>query len=433
MQRKEDLTVNEHDLSTHPQPDLMDIDDKLMLFLDKETLQMTIDHCTMKGIPLDEVRNFTEPEFRLRLAKLMLAGKCRIAPPHILLIPKPDSDEKRKVYCNNAMDRIICTQIAHVYNRMYKDRIHPCCVSYQKGVGVPHIVRSISQYLVTHPGLTGWKMDIHHYFDAVSEEARDQALKELDSGSCFDRIVWDYLHDDVILDEHGEVQHVYKGIAQGFAVSPFLANYLLRDMDEAVSRLNVLYYRYSDDLLILGPDADRAKEIVASMLAEKGLQIHPRKCVPVDASTRFTFLGFDICGGDITFSQSSLKRIKKDIRSLTKTRKGQDKRSEEVLRKVIRQINHKLYVAHIINDKEFGWGEYFLGTVTVEADIRMLDEYIKDHIRHTYTGKWNSSANYRKVPNDVLRQCGYVSMVHLWKLRRINASLYRNEVRMKMI
>lgn len=425
--------MNEYDLSTHPQPDLMDIDDKLMLFLDKETLQMTIEHCTMKGIPLDEVRNFTEPEFRLRLAKLMLAGKCRIAPPHILLIPKPDSDEKRKVYCNNAMDRIICTQIAHVYNRMYKDLIHPCCVSYQKGVGVPHIVRSISQYLVTHPGLTGWKMDIHHYFDAVSEEARDQALKELDSGSCIDRIVWDYLHDDVILDEHGEVQHVYKGIAQGFAVSPFLANYLLRDMDEAVSRLNVLYYRYSDDLLILGPDADRAKEIVASMLAEKGLQIHPRKCVPVDASTRFTFLGFDICGGDITFSQSSLKRIKKDIRSLTKTRKGQDKRSEEVLHKVIRQINHKLYVAHIINDKEFGWGEYFLGTVTVEADIRMLDEYIKDHIRHTYTGKWNSSANYRKVPNDVLRQCGYVSMVHLWKLRRINANLYRNEVRMKMI
>lgn len=425
--------MNEQNCTLHPQPDLMDIDDKLTLFLDKETLQMTIEHCTMKGIPLDEVRNFTEPEFRLRLAKLMLAGKCRIAPPHILLIPKPDSDEKRKVYCNNAMDRIICTQVAHVYNRMYKDLIHPCCVSYQKGVGVPHIVRSISQYLVTHPGLTGWKMDIHHYFDAVSEAARDQALKELDSGSCIDRIVWDYLHDDVILDEHGEVQHVYKGIAQGFAVSPFLANYLLRDMDEAVSRLNVLYYRYSDDLLILGPDADRAKEIVASMLAEKGLQIHPRKCVPVDASTRFTFLGFDICGGDITFSQSSLKRIKKDIRSLTKTRKGQDKRSEEVLHKVIRQINHKLYVAHIINDKEFGWGEYFLGTVTVEADIRMLDEYIKDHIRHTYTGKWNSSANYRKVPNDVLRQCGYVSMVHLWKLRRINASLYRNEVRMKMV
>lgn len=424
--------MNENFIPANPQPDLTDIDDKLALFLDKDTLQMTIDHCVQKGIALHEVRRFTEPDFRLQLAKLMLAGQYKVAPPHILLIPKPDSDEKRKVYCNNPMDRIICTQIGHVYNQMYKDRIHPCCVSYQKGVGVPHIVRRISQYLVTHPGLKGWKMDIHHYFDAISEEARDQALKELDSGSCIDRIVWDYLHDDVILDENGEVQHVYKGIAQGFAVSPFLANYLLRDMDEAVSKLNVLYYRYSDDLLILGPDADRAKELVASMLAEKGLQIHPRKCMPVDASTRFTFLGFDILGGDLTFSKASLTRVKKEIRSMTKTRKGQDKRSEEVLRKIIRQINHKLYVAHMVNDHEFGWGEYFLGTVTVEADIRMLDEYVKDHIRHVYTGKWNGSSNYHKVPNDMLRRCGYVSMVHLWKLRHISASLYRNEVRMHM-
>ena len=45
---------------------------------------------------------------------------------------------------------------------------------------------------------------------------------------------------------------------------------------------------------------------------------------------------------------------------------------------------------------------------------------------------WNGSSNYHKVPNDMLRQCGYVSMVHLWKLRHISASLYRNEVRMHM-
>ena len=127
-----------------------------------------------------------------------------------------------------------------------------------------------------------------------------------------------------------------------------------------------------------------------------------------------------------------MNRVKKDIRRMTKTRKGQDKRSEDVLRRIIRQINHKLYVAHLQNDREFGWGEYFLGTVTTEADVRMLDEFVKDHIRHVFTGKWNSCSNYHKVPNDMLRRCGYVSMVHLWKLRRISASLYRNEVRMHM-
>lgn len=419
-------------ISTNSQPDLREIDDKLALFMDKQTLQMTIDHCVMKGISLAEVRRFTEPEFRLELAKLMMADKYRIAPPHIILIPKRDSVEMRKVYCNTPMDRVICTQLGNVYTRMYQDRIHPNCVSYQKGVGVPHIVRRISNYLATHPSLKGAKFDIHHYFDEISRDALDQGLRELDSGSCIDRIVWNYLHDDVILDEHGQVQRVYKGIAQGFAVSPFLANYLLRDIDEAISRLNVVYYRYSDDILLLGPDFEKARNILYEGLAAKGLTINPKKVMPIDADTRFTFLGFDICGRDITFSNSSLTRVKKEIRRMTKTRKGQDKRSEQVLQRVIRQINHKLYVAYLQNDREFGWGEYFFGTVTVEQDIRMLDEYVKDHIRHVYTGKWNSCSNYHKVPNEMLRRCGYVSMVHLWKLHRISASLYRNEVRMHM-
>lgn len=424
--------MDETNRNQNSQPDLSDIDDKLALFFEKDTLTETVAHCVAKDIPLREVRWFTEPENRVKLMKLMLSGQYRIAPPRILLIPKPDSDEMRKVYCNTTMDRFICTQIGTVYNRMYGGRIHPCCVSYQKGVGVPHIVRRIAHYLAAHPGLSGWKLDIHHYFDAISQEALDQALRELDSGSCIDRIVWDYLHDDVILDEQGQVQRVYKGIAQGFAVSPFLANYLLRDMDEAVSKLNVLYYRYSDDILVLGPDADQAVELIGRMLREKGLEIHPRKKTRIDSGTRFTFLGFDIHGADVTFSKASLNRIKKEIRGLTKTRKGQDKRSEEVLRKVIRQINHKLYVAHLQDSREFGWGEYFLGTVTVEQDIRMLDEFLKDHIRHVYTGKWNSFSNYHKVTNEMLRACGYVSMVHLYKLRHISASLYRNEVRMHM-
>ena len=42
--------MDERTLSTNPQPDLMDFDDKLALFLDKDTLQMTVDHCVQKGI-----------------------------------------------------------------------------------------------------------------------------------------------------------------------------------------------------------------------------------------------------------------------------------------------------------------------------------------------------------------------------------------------
>lgn len=407
-------------------------DDKLGLFFDRELWQETVDACVDKGIHLAEVRWFTEPGNRITLAKQMLSRKYRIAPPHIIEIPKRDSAEMRKVYCNEPMDRFVCAQIGKVYEHMFKDRIHPQCVSYQRGIGVGRIVREISQYIAKHPGLKGAKFDIHHYFDDVPESVRDQALKELDTGSCIDRIVWDYLHDDAVVDEHGEIVRRYKGIAQGFAVSPFLANYILRDIDEAISGLDVLYYRYSDDILILGRDFERARSLLYNMLARKGLTINPKKVTPIDAGTWFTFLGFKIRGSEITFSEDTVKRLKRSVRCLTKTRKGQPLKSEAVLRRAIRQLNRDLYVAYLVNDREFGWAEYMFSTVNVLEDVEALDRYIKDHLRHLYTGRWNSYGNYSKVPNNMLRRCGYVSMVHLFKLYRISRPLYRNEVRMRM-
>lgn len=407
-------------------------DDKLGLFFDRELWQETVDACVDKGIHLAEVRWFTEPGNRITLAKQMLSRKYRIAPPHIIEIPKRDSAEMRKVYCNEPMDRFVCAQIGKVYEHMFKDRIHPQCVSYQRGIGVGRIVREISQYIAMHPGLKGAKFDIHHYFDDVPESVRDQALKELDTGSCIDRIVWDYLHDDAVIDKHGEIVRRYKGIAQGFAVSPFLANYILRDIDEAISGLDVLYYRYSDDILILGRDFERAQSLLYNMLAQKGLTINPKKVTPIDVDAWFTFLGFKIRGSEITFSEDTVKRLKRSVRCLTRTRKGQPLKSEAVLRRAIRQLNRDLYVAYLVNDREFGWAEYMFSTVNVLEDVEALNRYIKDHLRHLYTGRWNSYGNYSKVPNDMLRRCGYVSMVHLFKLYRISRPLYRNEVRMRM-
>lgn len=423
--------MDEYIIPVKSQPDLAQIDDKLGLFFDRELWQETVDACIDKGISIPQVRWFTEPENRITLARQMLARQYRVAPPHIIQIPKQDSAEMRKVYCNEPMDRFVCAQIGRVYERMYRDRIHPKCVSYQRGVGVGKIVQEISQYISTHPGLRGAKFDIYHYFDEVSESVRDQALRELDSGSCIDQIVWDYLHDDVVIDENDEIVRKYKGIAQGFAVSPFLANYILRDIDAAIAELDVLYYRYSDDILILGKDFERAQSLLYNMLARKGLTINPRKVTPIDAGTWFTFLGFKICGAAITFSEDTVNRLKRSVRLLTKTRKGQPIKDEAVLRRAIGKLNRDLYVAHLQNDREFGWAEYMFSTVNVLADVVMLDYYIKDHLRHLYTGRWNSYGNYHKVSKDMLRRCGYISMTHLYKLYKISKPLYRNEVRMR--
>lgn len=408
-------------------------DDKLALFASIDTMKMTVESANDKRIPPSIVQWFTEPERRAEIVAAMELDEYRIAPPHIILIPKSDSDDMRKVYCNEPLDRIICTQIGNVYQQMYGDRIHPACVSYQKGIGVGKIVKEISAYLVENPNLKGAKFDIQKYFDNISEETRDAALAEMDTGSCIDRIVWDYLHDDTVIDEQGNLICAYKGIAQGFALSPFLANYLLRDIDEAISKLNVLYYRYSDDILILGPDFEKARDVLYEGLQSKGLTINPKKVTAIDASTPFTFLGFKIHGDRITFSDDKIRRFKKKVKVLTKTRKGQPLRSENVLRSVVRAINREFYIPFMSKDRDFSWASCMFSTVNVEEDIRMLDFYIKDHLRHVYTGRWNATGNANKVSNEMLMRCGYVSMTHLFKLYKIARPLYQNEVRMKII
>ena len=407
-------------------------DDKLNLFTSMDTLRMTVESANDKRIPPSVVQWFTDPERRIEVVAAMEMDAYRIAPPHIIQIPKPDSAEMRKVYCNEPLDRIICTQIGNVYQQMFGDRINPACVSYQKGIGVGKIVKEISAYLMHRPGLRGAKFDIQKYFDNISEETRDAALRELDTGSCIDKIVWDYLHDENVIDENGNLVKTYKGIAQGFALSPFLANYLLRDIDEEISRLDVLYYRYSDDILILGPDFEKARDILYDRLRPKGLMINPKKVTAIDAGTPFTFLGFKIHGESTTFSDDKIKRFKKKVKAITKTRKGQPLRSEDVLRKAIRAINKEFYVPFMSKDRDFSWASCMFSTVNVEEDIRVLDYYIKDHLRHVFTGKWNTTGNANKVPNEMLARCGYVSMMHLYKLYRIARPLYQNEVRMKI-
>ena len=84
------------------------LDDKLALFMNRDILQETVDTSVDKGIDLAQVRWFTQPENRIALAKQMLTGNYHIAPPHIIQIPKRDSSEMRKVYCNEPLDRIVC-------------------------------------------------------------------------------------------------------------------------------------------------------------------------------------------------------------------------------------------------------------------------------------------------------------------------------------
>lgn len=421
------------------------MDEKLSLFLDKNIFEETLNHSMEKGISKDIIGQLCNPINRYYIAEKIYNNEWKIAPPYIAEIPK-DNGGIRKVYVNQPLDRIVLTQINHVYQKLYSDLIHPNCVSYQKGIGVKNIVDDICRAIQKNDtNIIGYKVDISKYFDSVNRQTLNAALDLIDTGSSIDILIRDYYNEDLILDENKKLVEKYKSITQGCAVSTFLANIILRDIDEVLSRLNIIYYRYSDDILMIGEDSDKGLEILENMLIEKGLKLNPKKIEPIKKNSWFTFLGIRINFDHKSLSKKSLKKFQRKIVELTKDLKPHNKAE---MQRGIHRINKYLYTDYLKSSKNFGWGEYFFSILNIENDIKILDEYIKDSLRAVYTGKKklgglgvsniydkgilrgtgkNVSSNYRKTKNneDLLEELGYVSMVHLFKLFHFNTSLYR--------
>lgn len=399
-------------------------DVKIEMFCRRKYWEEAIEHGLNKHMDKSLLYALTDPIGRATLIQAIEDGRYVVQPPTAVEIPKPDGGTRR-IFVNEQMDRIVLSIINQIYMELYCNLIHPCCVSYQKGLGVPQIIRSVTSKL--KEGYHGYICDLSKYFDRVNKETLFATLDMLSTGSPIDKVVRDYYEDDRIIQDGKIVEH-YKSLAQGSAVSAILANLALLPIDKALSELDILYYRYSDDLLILSKDADKALELLKEMLVPMGLELNPKKIKYIDENATFTFLGAKIKGTTVDISDDSVERFKKEIRSITKMRKGMKTKSRSTQSKAIKQINNYLYLSYMKNPKNFGWGFYFYSLCTTDKTIRELDYFVKDHVKSMYTGKWNSVTNMNKTSNEELEQMGYLSMVHMFKLFKMSKEVFKAEI-----
>jgi RNA-directed DNA polymerase len=135
------------------------------------------------------------------------------------------------------------------------------------------------------------------------------------------------------------------GIPQGSPISALLSNVYLLDFDFAVSqevqRLNGIYYRYCDDMLILLPQRHKTKaiEFVREEIARQELKINEQKTVLIDfhrtqeglsAERPLQYLGFTFDGKRILIRSAALarysERMKRGVRIAKLTKIKYNKR-----------------------------------------------------------------------------------------------------------
>lgn len=356
------------------------MDIKMQKFFDISRWEAMLEKSVDKRIDRALLVQLCEPQNRIQLLNAIVSGNYEIAPPHVAKIPK-DNGEFREVYVNEPIDRIFLSLYNDVMFEMYGYKIHPACKSYQKGIGCPQTVKEISRKICSMPGeVVGYKADLSKYFDKVKIEIIDKALDELSTHSPLDDIVRNYYHNDMIFDADGNLTKHYGSLKQGCAFASFLANYVLRDVDEELSKMDILYCRYSDDLLMIGKDANKALIKLKEMLEPKGLSLNPKKVEPVSKHKYFTFLGFNVCGPHISFSKKSIKNFQREVEVRTIKAKCSTA-------KAIHRVNQYLYEGYVVDDKRFGWAAYFLPTINVEEDIQELNRFVMDCIRAVDSGR----------------------------------------------
>ena len=323
-----------------------------------------VDHLIAKKVPLSQANLFFQPEsWEILSAKIanheyhfqpLIEGyvdKRNGQPMNYEQASKRNFEDVRKIYMMEPMDRAVAHMIYLLYYRKFIGMSHEKCVSYKNGIGTSKVAKNLSTEMQERNFYEGYKMDIHHYFDDVNMKSIEDQLNEMKTGSVLDDLLWELYHDDRVM-VNGELIHKHRGLIQGCAFACLLANLILKDIDKKISNMNVIYYRYSDDIIILGKDAERAKQLIGKMLKPKGLQLHPKKVQRVDArNSWFEFLGFSFKGTMISVSKKTLANLENEIkiRTVSKTRQAHKPATKKELKKMIKDLQYYFFTAFAIS------------------------------------------------------------------------------------
>lgn len=352
----------------------------LQEFFKKERWEQALETGVDKHIDKGELRKLTSPEVRLALYNAIINDNYEIAPPHQAQIPK-DNGDMRIVYVNENIDRIFLSITNNLFFDMFPEFIHKSCKSYQSGIGCGKIVQELSREMVKTTGVEiGKKLDLSKYFDSVPLKYIDEIFDRMEvkvGKSKIIEIVRKYYHTNLCFDVDGNLIEHYQSLKQGCSVASFLADAVLFPIDYTVSKMDVEYVRYSDDILIVGNHWKEGFEVVSKMLSNMQMTLNPKKIETIYKDRWIKFLGFNIKGDKITLSKSRVKSFQKEIEART------IKQRNISMKRALNKVQSYLYKG----DGKFSWATSVLPIINVQKDIDTLNTFIMDAIRACATNK----------------------------------------------
>ena len=358
-----------------------------------------------------QLLSFIENEEYLAPAERVLCALSggELPLPHISEISKKGTDKKRRVFVYPRAESNVFKLIGYLlyeYDYLIADNVY----SFRRGIGVRDAVGAV----LSVPDLKGkytYKADIHDYFNSVDTERMISILQSR-LGEAEPRLV--SLLSAVLRDTGatfgGERISVRRGIMPGVAISGFLADLYLYEMDTWFAERGIAYLRYSDDIIVFADSEQQLSQyesVITRFFAEYGLEINERKVERTHPGESFEYLGFSFTGKVIDIGRVSFEKLKAKMRrkahSLVRWKNRRAEPPERAARAFIKHFNKKIFDNS--DENELTWALWYFPIISTADTLEKIDAYAQECIRYVWYGR-HSKANYRLRYAD-LKRLGY--------------------------
>jgi hypothetical protein len=122
--------------------------------------------------------------------------------------------------------------------------------------------------------------------------------------------IWQFLNRCV--EWGGLYWDVKQGISRGSSLSPLLGAFYLLDLDQRLQKVNVKYFRYMDDVLILAPTRWKLREAIRVLnqtFNELKLGKHPDKTFIGRIEKGFDFLGYHFSPEGLSMAEKTIEKF----------------------------------------------------------------------------------------------------------------------------
>lgn len=336
--------------------------------------------------------------------------------PYKKQIQKIDSTKKRVVYTfpkeENNILKLLTYLVIRKYDGIFSSNLYSFRVNYNVKQAFQHILSTpnINQYYT-------YKVDISNYFNSIDLNILLPRLRNV-------------LHDDIplyafieallrnpLVIENGEIKQEQKGIMAGCPIAAFLANVYLSDLDKMFAEEEIIYCRYSDDVIIFTKtkeEQERIKQKLLTILESYHLTLNTDKEISTNPDEPWTFLGLKYYNGEIDISDIALKKIKakmrRKTRALIRWKNLKNKEPIYAVKAFINAFNKKFYNNTDVHDMT--WSRWYFPLITTDKNLRVIDQYMQECIRYIATEKHTKSRyNFRY---NQMKELGYQSLVNNW-------------------